>query len=178
MKAENQCRGFRQSELLVRNLRFGRLGGCCWRGGNVGRGSSGRRIGRRRRSGCIGGSGSPTRRRRRGGGSWHVRAAELVEYPTLALTGRRHPVEDIGRLRAVARDDGQAKRGGEEGDRQNRSSAGQRVGSAPRSHKAGTTADAKPTALGALQEHHANKRKHDHQMNDDDNGFHEFTRWS
>ena len=54
--------------------------------------------------------------------------------------------------------------------------ARQRVGGAPRAvMKPGTAADAEAAAFGALQEHNADKRKHDHQMHDDHNGFHEIS---
>ena len=70
----------------------------------------------------------------RGSRGRNVVAAELVEHAAAARLAlrRRHAIENVERLRAVAGDDGERQRGGEEGDRQDRRRARQRIGSAAR----------------------------------------------
>src|SRR5690606_34821108 len=105
-----------------------------------------------------------------------ARSAELVEN-ALALAGGRLTIENIERLGPVAGDQGERQRGGEESDSQESRCPGQRVRRSARSHETGPAADAETAAFRPLKEHHADKRKHDHQMNDNNNGFHkDFTR--
>jgi hypothetical protein len=50
--------------------------------------------------------------------------------------------------------------------------AGERIGRAARRHEAGAAADAQSPAFGALNQHDADKRQHDHEMNDNQYGLH------
>src|SRR5690606_23777514 len=106
--------------------------------------------------------------------------AQLVKNTAAVSTSRgrlatgccRNTVEDVGRLFPVASHDAEDKRRGEETNRKNGRRAGQRVRSTASRHEPRTTANAKAAAFRALDEHNADKRQHDQQVNDNEYGLH------
>ena len=68
--------------------------------------------------------------------------------------------------------DGQHDGCDEEDSRQDGRGAGQHVRRTPTAHEPTTAADAERAPFGALQEHHCHEGKHDHEVNDDDDGLH------
>src|SRR5690606_18616106 len=92
------------------------------------------------------------------------------------LLGRsRNPIENIGRLCAITGNDGEPERGDEKRGGENCRGARQGVGSAARRHETGTAADTKPSTFGTLNQYHADKGEHDHEVDDDKYGFHRST---
>ena len=128
------------------------------------------RRGGRSRRGCRGLS-ARCRRRRCGG---LVRAQRVENALAIALR-RRNTVENVGRLCFVARQNAKTQRRDEEQRRQNARGARQSIGRAARRHEAGTAADAEAAAFRTLDQHDADERDDDHEVNDDQYGLHETT---
>src|SRR6266478_10003872 len=79
---------------------------------------------------------------------------------------------DRTRLAIVAGDPGQEQARDKEAYRENRRGARQQIGGAAARHKAGAAADAEAAALGFLQQHRADQRRDDHEVNDDNDSLH------
>ncbi len=56
--------------------------------------------------------------------------------------------------------------------RETRRRARQQIGGAAARHEAGAAADAEAAALGFLQQHRADQRRDDHEVNDDNDSLH------
>src|ERR1700681_4124861 len=81
-------------------------------------------------------------------------------------------VDDRTRLAVVAREPGQEQAGDEKAHREHRGGARQQIGRAAARHEAGAAADAEAAAFGFLQQHRADQRRDDHEMDDDNDSLH------